>query len=38
MLFAHERFISMDKKQIKKKYKKDQKDIESCINRQSILL
>ena len=38
MLFAHEHFISMDKKQIKKKYKKDLKDIESCINRQSIFL
>ena len=38
MLFAHEHFIFMDKKQIKKKYKKDQKDIESYINRQSIFL
>ena len=26
MLFSHEHFISMDKKQIKKKYKKEQKD------------
>ena len=38
MLFAHEHFISMDKKQIKKKYKKDQKDIESWINCQRIFL